>query len=62
MTDGLTGKELELARQRIRNWPTADRVELTDLTEPEAEAIVLLTALLNIKPVDKIPDGTINIP
>lgn len=47
----LTSEEIELARARIRTWPTEERVSLTEMTEREARTIMLATALLDIRPV-----------
>jgi len=46
----LTQREAELAMERIRKWPREARVALTRLSEPEAQTIALLVALLDIRP------------
>jgi hypothetical protein len=61
MNDDLTRAELDVARERISRWPKHEREALTQLTEEEARAIALLTALLDITPVDEIPAGAIHI-
>lgn len=54
----LTAAEIQLGRARIRDWPKEEREFLTRLTEPEAEAIVLLVALLDIRPAEIPPEET----
>lgn len=57
--NNLSQAELHKARQRIRSWPPLERLALTRMTPDEAEAIVLLTALLDLRPVLEIPEGAI---
>jgi hypothetical protein len=45
----LTPHEINLARKRIMRWPRQDRVDLTDLTEPEVELVMLAVALLDMR-------------
>jgi hypothetical protein len=60
---GISTGEIQLARARIRTWPREDRESLVRLSEPEVEAIMLATALLDLTPVDpaEIPADAIHI-
>ncbi len=49
----MTPAEIELARARIKAWPLEERRALTKMTEREVKVIVLLTALLDIRPERK---------
>ena len=49
----MTPSEIELARARIKAWPIEDRRALTKMREREVKVIVLLTALLDIRPAKK---------
>lgn len=49
----MTEQERELARARVREWPVEERRALTRMTEPEVQAIALLTALLDLRPVEE---------
>lgn len=57
----LTRDELEVARERIRDWPLWDRTYLTHLTEGEARLVALATALLDIRPAESDRRGEILI-
>lgn len=46
----MTAEELQLARERIREWPREERKAITKLTEREVQTIALLVALLDLRP------------
>jgi hypothetical protein len=52
MSEEITPEEITLARERVRQWPLEERKSLTRMSEQEARAILLLTALLDIRPVE----------
>jgi hypothetical protein len=48
----MTPEELELARERVRAWPLEERQSIARMSQQEARAILLLTSLLDIRPVE----------
>lgn len=59
----LSADEITLARSRIREWPLEERQSLTRMSENEARNIMLLTALLDLRPVpeDALPVTAVTI-
>lgn len=51
-SDEITPEEIEVARERIKQWPLEERRSLVRMSQQEARAIMLLTALLDIRPED----------
>jgi len=49
----LTPDELALARERVKNWPVAERRFLTKLTEHEAKLILEGVATADLRPVEE---------
>lgn len=48
----MTHDELQVARERVKAWPVAERQFLTKLTEPEVALILTAVAALDLRPVD----------
>ncbi len=49
----MTDEERQLARERVAAWPVDERRFLVSLEKREIEAVALLTALLDLRPVNE---------
>lgn len=50
-----TASERQLARERVKAWPTGERRFLIGLQPREAELVGLAVALLDLRPVSDAP-------
>ncbi len=53
----MTEDERQLARERVALWPVEERRYVVGLQPQEVEAVGLLIALLDIRPVEEKEEG-----